>query len=130
MAALRPTRYSWLSYLLETESPQGHSLACRITSMININDSIRNRSRGLPTCITWPQSTVLSAEITGLTWALECFERILDSRVLDKRTKLSEFREILTQRRSVVRQERQIFSIVPKSNEVAIITKTRIDKFC
>ena len=101
--------------------------------MININDSIRKRTCDLPTCSSGPQRTVLSAEITGLTWALECFEIILDSCVLDKRTKLSEFREILTQRRSVVWQERRIFSIVPTRNAFAIITKpvliNFVDKF-
>jgi len=64
---------------------------------------------------------------------LECFERILDSCVLDKRTKLSEFGEMLIQRRNILWQERKIFNIVPKRNAVAIITKpvliNFVDKF-
>jgi len=76
---------------------------------------------------------VLLAEIMGLTWTLECFERILDSCVIDKRTKLPEFREILVQRRSIIWQERRIFCIAHKRNVFAIITKpvmiNFVDKF-
>jgi hypothetical protein len=39
--------------------PQGHSAARRIMSMKNSNDTIRNRTRNLPTCSAVPQPTAL-----------------------------------------------------------------------
>jgi hypothetical protein len=38
--------------------PQGHSVAGRIMSMKNSNDTIRNRTRDLPTCSAVPQPTL------------------------------------------------------------------------
>ena len=49
--------YSWDSFLLEAESPQGHSVAGRIMSMKNPNNTIRNRTRGLLTCSAVLQPT-------------------------------------------------------------------------
>ena len=37
--------------------PQGHSAAGRIMSMKNVNDTIGNRTRDLPTCSAVPQPT-------------------------------------------------------------------------
>jgi hypothetical protein len=55
---LPPRNYLWFSFLLEADSPQGHSVAGRIMSMKNSNDTIGNRTRDLPACSTVPQATV------------------------------------------------------------------------
>ena len=47
---LPPRKYSWYSFLLESESTQGHSVAGRIKSMKNSNDTIGNLIRDLPAC--------------------------------------------------------------------------------
>jgi hypothetical protein len=56
-AGFTPRKYSWYSFLLEAESPQGHSAAGRIMSMKNSNETIGNRSRDLPVCSAMPQPT-------------------------------------------------------------------------
>jgi hypothetical protein len=56
---LYPKKYSLYSFLLEAESPQGHSTAGRIMSMKNSVDTIGNRTRDLPTCSSVPQPTAL-----------------------------------------------------------------------
>jgi len=43
--------------MLGLSQPQGHSAAGRIMSMKNSNDTIGNRTRGLPACSTVPQPT-------------------------------------------------------------------------
>jgi len=44
--------------MLEAEStPQGHSVAGRIMSMKNFDDTIGNRTRDLPVCSTVPRPT-------------------------------------------------------------------------
>jgi hypothetical protein len=50
-------KYSWYSYLLETESTPGPRVAGRIMSMKN-SDTIGNRTRDLPSCSAVPQPTV------------------------------------------------------------------------
>ena len=50
-------KYTWYSFLLEAESPQGSSTAGRIKSMKNSNDTIGNRTRDLPACSAMPQWT-------------------------------------------------------------------------
>jgi hypothetical protein len=59
---LYPRNYSWYSYLLESESTQGHSAAGMIMSMKNSNDIIGNRTRDLPACSAVPQPTALPQE--------------------------------------------------------------------
>jgi hypothetical protein len=53
---LYPRNYSWYSFMLEAESPQGHSAAGRIMSMKN-SFGIGNQFHNLPTCSTVPQPT-------------------------------------------------------------------------
>ena len=53
MLALRTGRL----YPPGTEQPQNHSAARRIMSMKNLNDTIGNRTRDLPTCSAVPQPT-------------------------------------------------------------------------
>jgi len=48
-------KYSWYSFLLETESIQGHSAAESIVSMKNAIDPIGNRTRNLSACSAVPQ---------------------------------------------------------------------------
>jgi hypothetical protein len=55
--SLTPRKYSWYSFLLETESTQGHSAARRIMSMKNSSDTIGNQTRYLPACSPAPQPT-------------------------------------------------------------------------
>jgi hypothetical protein len=50
LSALRTGRfylrkYSWYSFLLEAEFPQGHGAAGRIMSMEHSNDTVGNRTR-------------------------------------------------------------------------------------
>jgi len=54
---LPPRKYSWYSFLLKVESPQGHSAVGRIMSMKNSNYTIGNRTRDLPACNAVPQTT-------------------------------------------------------------------------
>ena len=54
---LYPRKYSWYSFLLEAESPQGHSSAERIMSMKKFIDTIGNQTCNLPTCSPVPQPT-------------------------------------------------------------------------
>ena len=51
---LPPKKYSWYSFLLDTES---HSAAGRIMSIKNSNDNIGNRTRDLPAYSVVPQPT-------------------------------------------------------------------------
>jgi len=55
---LPPRKYSWYSFLLEADWPQGHSEAGRIISMKNSNDTIGNRTLNLPACSAVSQPTV------------------------------------------------------------------------
>jgi hypothetical protein len=48
-------KYSWYSFLLADDWPQGHSAARRIMSMKNSNDTIGNRIRNLSACSAVPQ---------------------------------------------------------------------------
>ena len=50
---LPPRKYSWYSFLLEAES----TLARRIMSMKNCNDTIGDRTRDLPACSAVPLPT-------------------------------------------------------------------------
>jgi hypothetical protein len=54
---LHPRKYYWYSFLLETESIQGHCVAGRIMSMKNSNEIIGNRTLDLPTSRAVPQPT-------------------------------------------------------------------------
>jgi hypothetical protein len=54
-----PQEYSWYSFLLEAEWPQGHSAAGSIRSIEKSNDLIGNRTRDLPACSVVPQPTTL-----------------------------------------------------------------------
>jgi hypothetical protein len=54
---LPPTKYSWYSFPLEAESPQGHSEVRKIMSIKNSNDTIGNRTRDLPACSAAPHPT-------------------------------------------------------------------------
>ena len=54
-AAFTPRKYSWYSFLLEVEWPQGHSADRRI--MPNSNDIIDNWTRDLLSCSAVPQPT-------------------------------------------------------------------------
>ena len=47
----------WCSFLLESQSPQGHSAAGRIQPIKCPNDNIRNRTRDFPACSAVPQPT-------------------------------------------------------------------------
>jgi hypothetical protein len=58
-AALYPQEDSWYSFLLEAESPQGHSAAGRIRSFEKSSDLVGNRTRDLPACSTVPEPTTL-----------------------------------------------------------------------
>jgi hypothetical protein len=56
------THFCW-----RLSQPQGHSAAGRIVSMKNSSDTIRNRTRDLPTCSAVPQPTALPrAPITAI----------------------------------------------------------------
>jgi len=54
---LPPRKYFWYSFLLNSESPQSHSLAGKIMSMKSFIDTIGNQTRDLPTCNPVPQPT-------------------------------------------------------------------------
>src|SRR5215510_16013838 len=70
-AAFTPRKYSWYSFLLETESTPGHSATGRIMSMNNSNDTIGNRSRDFPVCSVLPQPTApLRASTEMSTWKI------------------------------------------------------------
>jgi len=45
-------------FCYKLSQPQGHSAAWRIVSMKNVNDTIGNRTRDLPTCSSVPQTTM------------------------------------------------------------------------
>jgi hypothetical protein len=70
-AAFTPRKYSWYSFLLEAQWTQGHSVAGRIMSMKNSNDTIGNRPRDLPVCSAVPQP--LRQRIPPLQWILGAF---------------------------------------------------------
>ena len=51
---LPPGRYSWYSFMLQAEQPQGHSATRRIKSIKNPNNPVGNRTRYLPAYSTVP----------------------------------------------------------------------------
>ena len=55
-------------YCYRLSQPQGHSVAGRIMSMKNSNDTIENRTRDLPACSAVPQTTASLANITYCTF--------------------------------------------------------------
>jgi hypothetical protein len=57
LAALYPQKDSWYSFLLEAESPQGHSVAGRIRPIEKFNDLDGNRTRDLLACSIVPEPT-------------------------------------------------------------------------
>ena len=55
---LHPRKHSWYSFLLEAESTPGPYCGRKDCVNENYNDTIGNRTRGLPACSTMPQPTV------------------------------------------------------------------------
>ena len=54
-------KYSWYSFLLETESTPDPSAAGRIMLLKNSNDTVGNRTRDLPACSAVPQPNCATA---------------------------------------------------------------------
>jgi len=59
-------KYSWHLFLLEAESPQGHSATESIMSKKNFSDTIGNRTHDLPACNAVPQPTAPPLSISKL----------------------------------------------------------------
>jgi hypothetical protein len=54
---LTPSKYSWYSFLVQAESPQGRTAAKKIKLMKYPIDTIGGRTSGFPVCSTIPQPT-------------------------------------------------------------------------
>jgi hypothetical protein len=65
--ALYTQEDSWYLFLLEAESPQGHSAAGRMRSIEKSSDLIGNRTRDLLACSIVPQPTTLPRACEWIT---------------------------------------------------------------